>query len=204
MARNKRTDQGGITNHKPGCPCPPCSSRARKAEALAGRARELDSNPLSVLQEVVYPDQEQHGPILIAPGNSKRARVGQWLAIRTAEPGLSNPDIAKRIGISPQTLNAVINSANKEGWLKFDDPLSRIEHEIVPKTIDNLNYWLDQKDKTVSLECAKGTTFKVYQASKGALETPNTVLALKIEMAEGDSARVIAGHVVGKPRELGD
>jgi hypothetical protein len=201
MAGSRPPGSGGTYTHKPGCKCIPCSSRARKAQAIAGGV----GNELATLKEtaaIINADLDEHPPIVTMQGTSARHRIGQWLSMRTAEPGITNIEVAKRLGIAPRSLNTLISKASKEGWLKFDDPLSRIEHEIIPKTIDNLNYWLDKKDKTISLETAKGTIFKVYQASKGALEAPQTVLALKIEMAGAESAKVIEGCVVGKPRQL--
>lgn len=119
-----------------------------------------------------------------------------------AEPGIKSNEIARRIGISPKTLYAYISQANREGWLKFDDPISRIDHEIIPKVLDNISEFLDQKDKTVTIETAKGTIFKQYQDEKGLGEVSQTVLALKIETVEPDRVKVITGHIVGKPKAL--
>ncbi len=85
------------------------------------------------------------------------------MEIRTADPSLKNVEVAKLMGMTQAGLKSCINKAIKEGWLKFDDPLSRIEHELIPKVIDNLNFFLDKKDKTVTLETAKCTVFKAYQ-----------------------------------------
>jgi len=109
------------------------------------------------------------------------------------------------MGLAPKSLNALIGKATKEGWLKFDDPIARINHEIIPKVLDNLNTFLDARDKAVTIETAKGTIFKTYQASEGALEgQQQNVLALKIEMIGSDTAPIISGQVIGKPRELKD
>jgi transposase len=192
---------GGCHFHKPGCKCDPCAARVRKEEALASGIGDGGS-PVKTRKKVINADSDDDFPIIIAQGRSKRARIGEWLTLRATEPGISNNEVARRMGITAHTLNSIITKANREGWLKFDDPLSRIEYEIIPKTLDNINYWLDKKDKTVSLETAKATSYKVYQASKGALESPQTVLALKIETVPLESMKVVEGHVVGKPREL--
>jgi hypothetical protein len=138
-------------------------------------------------------------------GTTARERIAQWVAIRAAEPGITAADAAKKMGLAPKSLNALIGKATKEGWLKFDDPIARINHEIIPKVLDNLNTFLDARDKAVTIETAKGTIFKTYQASEGALEgQQQNVLALKIEMIGSDTAPIISGQVIGKPRELKD
>lgn len=134
---------------------------------------------------------------------SPRARVGMWLAMRSLDPTLTNKDIADRLGISAQSLKNVIYRANKEGWLKFTDPLDRLEFGIIPKVVDNLDYFLDQRDKTVTVETAKGTIFHQYKESKTTAPAATTMLALKIELPEpGQDIKVAVGQIVGKPRGL--
>jgi len=77
--------------------------------------------------------------------------------------------------------------------------MDQVEHLLIPKVINNLNHFLDAKDRTVTIETAKGTLFKVFQESKGISEASQTVLALKIEQPEGMQTQV-AGKIVGKPR----
>lgn len=132
-----------------------------------------------------------------------KGRIADWLEMRAAEPGITNIEVAKRLGISTRTLNGYIYTANKEGWLKFEDPLDRIEYNLIPRVLDNLDYYLKQQDKQVTLETAKGTIFKIYQESKGVSEAPQTVLALRIEQAPSDGkGEIITGVVVGKPRQM--
>lgn len=134
---------------------------------------------------------------------TKKGRVRDWLAYRALDPSMTNIEIAAKLGIAPRTLAFYIQGAVKEGWLTFADPLERIEHEIIPQTIDNLSYFLKNKDKVVTIEVAKGTVFKNYEKSKGMGEAPITVLALKIEAASPDiQVRAISGQIVGTPRAL--
>jgi hypothetical protein len=188
-----------------------CKALRRKAEALAlstgdgGKAlarkiaaqlkRQAKAAAIKAQQDKIDADM----PVLIAKGRTHRDLIAGWIEFQIEDPKITKVETARRLGISQKTLHAVINQAVKEGWLKFDDPLSRIEHEIVPKVVDNLNHFLDKKDKTVTIEAAKGTIFKTYLESKGISEAPQTVLALKIETVDGD-AKVIEGHVLGKPR----
>ena len=191
----------GANQHKnPLCPCRICTARRRKAEALigAGGDGQIDESP-EPLRGV-----NANLPNIHIKGNSIRDRIKQWLEIRAAEPGIKQFDIAKKMGISASTLSGYVYRATKAGWLIFDDPLERIEHEIIPKVVDNLNFFLDAKDKTVTIETAKGTIFKQYQDSKGISDAPQTILALKIETIGVDDQKIIEGHVVGVARELGE
>lgn len=137
---------------------------------------------------------------IIAPLRTKRATVAKWAALRVTEPNLTNIEIAQRLGISVISLNGYISLGRKEGWLRFEDPLARMEYEIVPKAVAGLSELLDRKDKTAIIETAKGTLYPMYRESKGVVEQQQTVLALKIERADGENMKVITGHIVGKPK----
>lgn len=148
---------------------------------------------------------EAEYPRGIAPSNrSARSRVAAWLAIKALEPNITTADAAERMGIHKSSLNKHIQRAVHEGWLKFSDPFDRIDHELIPKTVRNLNEFLDQRDKLVTVEMAKGTIFKTYQESKTSTNQPQVVLALRIEPAVGDSINIVAGHIVGKAKEIPD
>lgn len=135
-----------------------------------------------------------------------RQHVADWITIRMQDPDITMTEAAKRLNIGRNTLYRAIAQGRAQGWLKLEDPIDRIEYEIIPKTVDNLNYFLDKKDKAVTIEAAKGTIFKQFQEAKGLLENSNTtVLALKIEslpLTDGAPAKFITGQIIGKPREL--
>lgn len=199
LAERRQEDKGGTFTHKnPECPCPPCRARRRKAQALA----------LVVTKDWEGIDSDKDGvinadlPILVPETDTPRARVAAWLEMRALEPDISIAEIARQLRCSPKTLNSSIQKAVEEGWLKFEDPLSRIDYQIIPKVVRNLNKFLDEGDKTVTLETAKGTIFKTYQESKGISDTPQTVLALKIEQPDGQEIKIVTGHVVGKPKQV--
>ena len=134
-----------------------------------------------------------------------RHRIEQWLMLRSLDPDITNTEAAEKIGITRAHLQRCIAIGAKDGWLKFNEPISRIEHEIIPKAIDNLSELLTQKNKMATIETVKNTVFKQYLESKGIRDAPTTVLALKIEAApviEGEIVRAMTGHIVGAPREL--
>lgn len=118
--------------------------------------------------------------------------------------GLNNIAIAEKLGISARTLNTLIWQASKEGWLKFTDPMERFQNEIIPKVVDNIDYFIDKKDKTMTIEAAKGGgVFKNYQAIRVEGTAPQSVLAIKIETATPLKAKEISvGHIVGKAKEI--
>lgn len=133
-----------------------------------------------------------------------RQRIADWITLRTQFPGITAVDAARRMGITKETLHRHITTARREGWLDFTDSLDRLEFEIIPKTLDNLNHLLDKGDAKATIETAKGTVFKEYQAAKGVSDTIQTVLALTIEPAEGSGVKVVTGTIVGKPREIAE
>lgn len=202
--------RGGWRTHKPNCQCRPCASHRRAKEAVPVSTGDGGApGPVEVSVESLVPLVKRRHPKRNRPSKyntgskSPRARIATWLAIRAVEPHLTNGEIAERMGLSIGYLREIIYKSRKEGWLKFSDPMDQIEYDIVPKVVDNLNYFLDKKDRSVTIETAKGTIFKQYQESKGISDAPRTVLALKIEAPEpGAEPVVVAGRIVGKPREI--
>lgn len=130
-------------------------------------------------------------------------RVLQYVALRAEFPQDRMMDIAQKMGIGRQTLYHHIQKATREGWLKYSDPSERFEMEIVPKVVDNINHFIDLKDKQMTIEAAKGAgIFKSHQAVKVENDAPQAVLALKIETAPGAEVKIMAGSIVGRGREV--
>ncbi len=114
------------------------------------------------------------------------------------EPSLSLSEAARRLGLDVSALRTAIERGSREGWLTLTDPLDRIEHELIPRALDNLKAFLDEGDKRVTVEVAKGTLFPVYQASRGVVTETPLLLALKVEMP--DTPRPVTGQIVGVGR----
>lgn len=139
-------------------------------------------------------------PVLM-DDRSFRARVLQIAALKAH--GLNLKQIAEKLGLEHSSVRGIVYKANKLNLLQYEDPYERFEQTIVPKVVDNINYWIDLKDKKMTIEAAKGAgIFKAHQAIKVEGETPQTVLALKIEMPPGTEPAKISGRVVGKPRRI--
>lgn len=187
--------------HKPDCGCPPCKSRRRQTEAIlgaTGKPRE-EVEALSRTRRKNIIDKITSPIVNTLTENDPHAFVKQWTLLRILEPNITVKQAAKRMEITDRTLYRAIKQGIKEGWFAFDDPMDKLEHEVIPKLIENINEFVDKKDKFVTMETAKATIFKVYQAAHGASDAPVTMLALKIENASPDEGKVFTGVVVGKP-----
>lgn len=176
------------------------------AEEALTESDRTERNALETEVQEATPDKPLNAnlpPLHGRDTRDARSRIADWILLKATEPGITNIEIAKRMGIQTQTLNTLIYKATKAGWLVFDDPLEQIEHQIIPKTLENLNHFLDAKDKQVTIETAKGTVFPMFKESRGLGEAQVTVLSLKIEQPEPSTEmRVVTGTVVGRPRQI--
>lgn len=136
----------------------------------------------------------------LATGNSARDRVAQWITMRAKEPGITNAEVARRLGIQPGTMNTILTRARREGWLVIEDPLDKIQFDIIPQIVENLDHFLKAKDKTVTIEAAKGVVFPTYRESRGIVENKVTVLGLQIQLPENNHIVESKGRVVGQPK----
>lgn len=197
----------GIPSHNPTCRCAECRAFRRKAKADAGTIgpHTLGSlAPVEGIDVTASEDLLDADQVLVTtnPRITIRHRIAAWIAMRAAEPNITLMEASSRMGLAPKTLTGMISKATKEGWLRFYDPLDRLEHEIIPQTMDNLVELLNDGDKQTTIEVAKGTIFRTYQAAKGITDQPTTVLALKIETLSHDQEKVLTGHVVGKSKAI--
>lgn len=208
--KGKRNHPGHLT-HKPGCICRPCVSRRRQEEAIASGAGPLPPSRRELARRRENAINADLGTIEAPSPNGLRSRIVQYVELRTLHPDLKNKEIAQRMGIAANTLESYLNRAVKQGILKFDDPIKRLEHEIAPRVLDNLKDYLEQKDKQVTIEAAKGILFPLFKNDKGIQEDgAKNILAIKFEFPaalenapQGALAKVQppqGGTVVGKPK----
>jgi len=125
------------------------------------------------------------------------------MALRAMYPDLTHAQIAEKMGYAASGLTDLLYRANKQGLLKFEEPLNKLRYEIIPMVADNLaDFMKSPDDKTrliATMGTAKETLFKQFQASEGIQESTNMVLALKIEPA---TPRELTGEIVGVGREI--
>jgi transposase len=185
--------------HKPECVCPLCKARRGKEKALAERAGDGGEDvapPPKADPQVI--DVTNPSTILIVKDKSVRSRVAEWAVYRSQ--GLKDPEIAERLGITVGSLHVYVRKAAREGWLKLDDPMDRLEHVLAPVAVDNIEYYLNRKDKQMTIETAKGIgLFRSHQAVKLDGAATQVALALKIDVI-GVPTEPIKENVIGCPR----
>ena len=137
-------------------------------------------------------------PTYVVSRRAARDRIAEWVVLRAQ--GMRNVEIAAKMGIQASSLSTLINRAVKQGWLQFESPADRLEHELAPMVVDNVRDFLIAKDKQVTLEAAKGLgLFKTHSALKVEGDQASTVFAIKIDMIEPTVARA-GGVIVGTPK----
>lgn len=209
MPQPTRSNRGGFLYHKQGCRCNACKGKT-KANPLpdggGGSTHAAESTALTQVDpaiEVIHADDPDK--IFQARDLSKRGKVGTYVMMRAK--GISVTEIASHLGISRTHLHKLVRQAVKEGWLVFDDPMARLEHEIAPKVIDNIAHFIDIKDRKMTIEAAKGLGYFQSHASVKVDGPPAmTVLAIKFEMPDGvmNPSGIVEGKIVGKPRAFDD
>lgn len=120
--------------------------------------------------------------------------------MRAKEPGITNAEIARRLGIQPGTMNTILTRARKEGWLVIEDPLDRLQFDVIPQAVENLDHFLKAKDRTATIETLKGVVFPAYRESRGIIDNKVTVLGLQIQLPEHTDGVPSKGRVVGQPK----
>jgi DNA-binding CsgD family transcriptional regulator len=124
--------------------------------------------------------------LLRAPKDSK-VRKTVFAAVALKAQGLKNKDVAEQLGITTNTLKVYMYRAHKNGWFNidsFEDPDDKLEIVLKSKTIRNLDMYLDNADKEVTLETAKGLgIFKQHQMIKNDTVAPiGIALSVSVEM----------------------
>lgn len=125
------------------------------------------------------------------------------IAMRTE--GLTNKQIAEKLGLAVPTIGVILQKARKE--LHLSDLVDRVEHRAVPTAVDNLIEGLDKGDKDYTLATLKGVgVFRSHSVGKSdqPAQDNRNVLIVKIEMpaglVPGQLPAVAVGNIVGVPR----
>lgn len=186
--------QNLLHRHKDYCGCRACK---RKTAVL------IESNggqrPEGIEKDDPIPSALLADPLVVNKDGAKDKVVTY---VRLKAEGWSKKEIAERMGIKPETLNVYLRKATQEGWLRIEDPLERFQTQLVPRIVDNIEFFLKAKDRTMTIEAAKGAgIFKSHQALKVESDGPQTVLALKIETAPGQETKIAQGVILGTARE---
>ena len=190
----RKPRSGGYAFHKPGCRCRPCSARRRQEEAIAvGAGLPAPQVPA----KDVLSDTRGLAP------SKMRHNVATWLKMKAVNPKVTTREVGEALGVSASTIQNSIYKARKEGWLSITDPLDEFRYGMVPKAADNLNMFLDARDRQVTLEVAKAGIFNKVAVEDGTAPQAVTVLALKVEMPPMPDGFTptsnIKGVIVGTP-----
>ena len=198
---------------RPGRPRKALSALDGPKEALPEPVGELGLGlgPSNPTEEVIEADSAVWLTRAVEKGQpvkhgGPRDRIAAWLMLRAVEPGITVKAAADKLGISRSTLHSDIVKAVEQGWLRFDESMDQLRYQVIPKVMRNLNHFLDDGDRQVTIEAAKGTVFKQFAEAEGLLDNKQvTILALKLEMPEtpaGEQPLTLTGKIVGTPRDL--
>lgn len=195
----------GYLSHKPGCNCIACKAARKRQEASDDGTTGVGGQELVPVGQPVLIGKPSESPlnadpVLVAPSKERRDKVAQWILFRAQ--GMPNTEIAPKLGMTVASLHSMVSKATREGWLTFDNAAERLEFELAPLIVDNVKYWLEKKDREMTVRAAQGIgLFKAHQAVKVENQNPPMVLALKIEApALPDNIKVVEGMVVGRAR----
>lgn len=205
MAETKRKSRvgiGGSKNHRDSCECNPCAAkRAKLARKKVPPPKHLlDMSDPSFIQQIA---------IESFPKNDYRRHVAEWARLMLDEPGLSNIDIAERLGINERTLRAHLQRSRETGFLKITDPELKLENEILPLAMERLGEHVDAGSLQAVLEVVKGLgLLKSHQAIKTQTEVTQKIAVVNIHVPEGfdmsspnvvSTGNVIDAQIVKEP-----
>lgn len=118
--------------------------------------------------------------------------------------GMSNKDIAEKLGVRPMRVNEILYKARTE--YGFRDLLERVEHQIIPQAVENLTTLLNEGDREATFETLKGTgVFRKHVVGKDSGATPaSNALTVQINLPEGmtfDTMPMVAvGSILANPK----
>lgn len=205
---NSTNHPNTLKYHKPNCKCPPCKRAAKARADGAGTPAEVKAAEA----EARVPDLSSKTPEVLVVGGtpvlqdnrSFQARILQIVALKAQ--GLNNRQIAEKLGLAKSTIDTLVYKANKQKLIEYTSPHEYFENVLTHKVVENIEYFLNEKDHKMTIEAAKGAgIFKSHQALKLETEIQQNIIALKIEMpplTPSQQTQLAVGTVVGKPRRV--
>ncbi len=147
-------------------------------------------------------------PARVKPPKDSKVYKTVLAVIAMRAQGAKMEEISQTLGHSKDTLRQYVSRANKRGWITIqdlDDPDDQLEYVLKNKVTRNLSEYLENRDKDVTIEAAKGLgLFKTHQVVKG--ETNAQIgMALRVQvemppMASGQSPVTIRPGTIGGAR----
>lgn len=169
---------------------------AREEAEAAAAAKRREARQTAMVPRTINLDE-----LVIPEGGELPPRMAQVVALRLV--GMRIPDIAEKLAITENTVRQHLYVARAKGKLSDVGPI--LDHQAVPLAIENLINGLEEQDKDYTLEVLRGRgAFRTHthQASTGSVGPMH--LQIQVELpssAHGKVIDVVAGQVMGKPRE---
>lgn len=138
------------------------------------------------------------GVPVLGPG--QKVRVAQILSCRAL--GMSDKEIAEKLGIKVKSVQQYMWIAGKRGYLSQSSPKERMEFELPHKIVRNVSAFLDSENPKerfeMTVEAAKGTgIFKQHQAIKQDGMVQMAQISVNVVMPEGIQQDVVEGSIGG-------
>jgi len=146
------------------------------------------------------------GPVIGKPDKTRATKLPRQVAaiIYMRLGGMSNAEIAEKMGVKVRRISQIMFEARTR--YNFSDILERVQHQAIPQAIENLNQFLEDGDREMTLETLKGTgVFRKHVVGKesGGSGAGNT-LKVEISLPEGvtfENMPVVAvGSILANPR----
>ena len=180
--------------------CRPC--KAARGEGV--RAKPVIKAPPVAEADVMTDDLDSEAQALTvieaAPTHSLRNTIAQWRLHRIRNPKWTTARIAEEMGMAKGSLYHSISKARKKGILVLKELDDQIEHVLIPKTVENIGHYLEQGDKEMTIQAAKG--FGIFKSGSAATSDGTaTVIGIKIELPKPNEAAAAGvtdpGNVMG-------
>lgn len=120
--------------------------------------------------------------------------------------GFPNEEIAKALGIEARSIKGMMWKAGRNGWLDFDEPRNRLEYQILPKALQNLddamrseailNTGMSERN-AISLKIVEGTLYPQF-ATQAAPAANATLVGVRVEIVGGSEKPLVReGTIMG-------
>ena len=154
--------------------------------------------------DLTDPDFVREIAIEAFPKNDYRSHIAKWAQITLDEPGVTNQEIAARLGISERSLRTYISKAKNEGLLKLAEPREILEFEAVPKAVKVIQTHLDEGSLKAAMGVLKGTgVLKHHTAVQQEAEVTHHIPPIELRLPADFSEQIAdMKGIVGRGNEV--
>lgn len=135
-------------------------------------------------------------PLRVEPPENSKIYKTCIAVIAMRAQAVPAKQIAETLGYSEETIRTYLKRAHRRGWLNInslDDVEDKIDIVLKDKVVRNVNEFLDDRDKDVTVEAAKGFgIFKAHQVVKGDVQVGlGMSLRVQVEMPPANASPII-------------